>query len=354
MVENTLDGKIGHLKERTLGVEVFGRDPGYDTNLDPVVRTTAGEIRKRIAQYYHEPGHEAEIRIDLPSGSYVPEFHPAAKIVLPITPSRRTWSIPVVASAAIAALVVTLTWMYQWSSVSALDRFWRPILESSSPVLLCVGQPRNLSSTPGPTLLQSADSEVPVTVQDLHRLGNQHVSLADATTLSRLAGLLQAKGKPYHIRGRATTTLTELRDGPVILIGAFNNDWTLRLTGQQRFTFERDPKQPQISWIKDQNNPSSMDWKVDFSMPYVNLNEDYAIISRVSDPTLYRMVVVAAGITKFGTIAAGEFLTDPVYMETIAKQAPANWEHRNFQAVIATRVINGNCGPPRLVATHFF
>ena len=69
VVEHALFGDSGQLKERTLGIEVFARDPHYDTNLDPVVRTTAGEIRKRIAQYYHEPGHEGEVRIDLPARS---------------------------------------------------------------------------------------------------------------------------------------------------------------------------------------------------------------------------------------------------------------------------------------------
>ena len=75
VVEHTLEGNVEPLKERTLGIEVFGREIDYDTNLDHIVRSTAGEIRKRIAQYYHESGHESEIRIDLPSGSYVPEFH---------------------------------------------------------------------------------------------------------------------------------------------------------------------------------------------------------------------------------------------------------------------------------------
>src|SRR5438105_23100 len=79
VVEQTLDGHIAKLKERTLGVDAFHRDPEYDTNLDPVVRTCACEVRKRIAHYYQEPGHQREIRIDLPSGSYHPEFHfPAA------------------------------------------------------------------------------------------------------------------------------------------------------------------------------------------------------------------------------------------------------------------------------------
>ena len=79
VVESALQGQPDTIKERQLGVQVFGREPDYDTNLDPIVRYTAGEVRKRIAQYYHLPEHQGELRIDLPSGSYVPEFHfPAA------------------------------------------------------------------------------------------------------------------------------------------------------------------------------------------------------------------------------------------------------------------------------------
>src|SRR5580692_1095021 len=62
VVEQTLAGKTESLKERTLGVDVFARPSHYDTNEDPIVRVTAGEIRKRIAQYYQEPGHEDELR----------------------------------------------------------------------------------------------------------------------------------------------------------------------------------------------------------------------------------------------------------------------------------------------------
>ena len=75
IVAKTLQGQVSILKERTLGVEVFGRAPDYDTNADPIVRMTAGEIRKRIAQYYHESDHRVELRIDLPSGSYTAQFH---------------------------------------------------------------------------------------------------------------------------------------------------------------------------------------------------------------------------------------------------------------------------------------
>ena len=75
ITERTLAGDIASLKERTLGVEVFGRAPDYDTSQDPIVRAGAAEIRKKLAQYYQEPGHESEVRIDLLAGSYIAEFH---------------------------------------------------------------------------------------------------------------------------------------------------------------------------------------------------------------------------------------------------------------------------------------
>ncbi len=59
VVEKTLRGEIEDLKERILGIEVFQRPTGYDTNADPVVRFSAGEIRRRIAQFYQYSSDEA-------------------------------------------------------------------------------------------------------------------------------------------------------------------------------------------------------------------------------------------------------------------------------------------------------
>src|ERR1700742_5159850 len=73
-VEQTLLGNASELKERTIGVEAFGREPNYDVNLDPVVSTTAAEVRKRLTQYYYSPDHAGELIIEVPIGSYVPLF----------------------------------------------------------------------------------------------------------------------------------------------------------------------------------------------------------------------------------------------------------------------------------------
>ena len=143
VVEHALDNDMDRLKERRLGIEVFGREADYDTNLDPVVRITAGEIRKRIAQYYHETGHAGRSRIDLPVGSYVPEFQPPAETrsLDPLRPSRHRWLAAAITAVALIAVLAGLAWTRPWASRSALEQFWSPVLASSSPVLLCVGLP---------------------------------------------------------------------------------------------------------------------------------------------------------------------------------------------------------------------
>src|ERR1700749_2723311 len=74
VVEQTLNGSASQIKERTIGVEVFGREPTYDTNLDHIVRTAATELRKRLAIYYGDEKHRSELRMGLSPGSYIPHF----------------------------------------------------------------------------------------------------------------------------------------------------------------------------------------------------------------------------------------------------------------------------------------
>src|SRR5215475_9708088 len=100
ITERTLAGDITAVKERMLGMSVFGRPPEYDTSQDPIVRVTAAEVRKKLAQYYQEPVHHSEVRIDLLPGCYVPEFRrtlsetvtppevPAAAVIPPV-PAKR-------------------------------------------------------------------------------------------------------------------------------------------------------------------------------------------------------------------------------------------------------------------------
>ena len=84
VVNQRMAGQVDNLREKVIGVEAFGRSSGYDTTEDPVVRITAGEVRKRLAQYYQDPDRGGELRIELLPGSYVPEFHrPVVAVPVP-------------------------------------------------------------------------------------------------------------------------------------------------------------------------------------------------------------------------------------------------------------------------------
>ncbi len=76
IVTHTLEGDLDSLRERMIGAELFGRPVSYDTGNDSVVRVRASEVRKKLASYYSNAGRQPQpVRIELPSGSYVPRFH---------------------------------------------------------------------------------------------------------------------------------------------------------------------------------------------------------------------------------------------------------------------------------------
>jgi hypothetical protein len=357
ITEQTLAGDFGSLKERTLGVEVFGRPPDYDTAQDPVVRASAAEIRKKLAQYYQEPGHESETRIDLLSGSYVAEFHfnesPAPE---PAPPQKRyrviTWG---VAALAVAVIVVLVLLFPGWRR-SDLDRLWEPMLKAPGTVLICVGQPvtYNLKSSQAQDAIQGVGGSSvhpPIREQDLLILWDRYVALGDALCLVHLTSLFEKYGRPYRIRGERSTTFADLRDTPAVLIAAFDNPWTLRIAGQLRFSFAKDSAH-ETDWVHDRLHPDNAEWRVTGAWPNWDIPYDYAILSRVLDTTTDRPVVIAAGITQYGTMAAGEFLSSPEYVAEAARQFPRDWPKKNLQIVLRVPVVNHMSGRPRVLATH--
>ena len=66
VVDRHLEGRGLELKESVIGVEVFGRSPGYNPQHDPIVRTEARRLRTRLSEYYQSPGAETAVVNELP------------------------------------------------------------------------------------------------------------------------------------------------------------------------------------------------------------------------------------------------------------------------------------------------
>ena len=374
IVQEELEGRGDQLKERTLGVEVFGRDAGYDTTSDPIVRVTAAEIRKRIAQYYQDCGDPDELRISLPPGSYVPHFewprasssnvatepsesapamdgpavpipqtypHDLRETAIPHRP-RRLWAIAAVLLA--LAVIATLASIHFRRTI--LESFWSPVLSPGESVVVCFPQ----GHINGITLRDAAN---PLQQHQLNEQMNA-VVLDDLQPLVSLAGLLEMRHQRYSLRGEDATTLTDLRQGPAIFLGAFDNPWTLRLTRGLRFRFGNDPQMAHF-WIEDTQGPERIHWAIDRNVQETTNNyRDYAIVARFRDANTGQIAVVAAGIARGGTIAAGEFLTQAADMDSIRSQAPKGWEGQNMEFVLSTEIIDGRPSPPKVEATYFW
>lgn len=368
VIEKTLAGQEDALKERTLGVEIFGRQADYDTSSDPIVRVTAAEIRKRIAQYYQDPGHESELRISLQAGGYIPQFHDpssakddgAALVVQkPVEtppnppegikqrpPHHHFWRGFAVSFVTLAIIAGGLAWYWQVRH-SPFDFFWGPVLNSSDPVLFCIADQRQYSNI---ALFDASDQSRQLILHD----SLTAVVIDDLSPAVKVAGLLQANGKKYSLRGESDTSLMDLRAGPTIFIGAFDNAWTLRLTKPLRYHFFNNADMSELG-VVDSNAPSSTAWMVSRPQQMATNNyRDFAIVARFTDNITGKVAVVVAGVARGGTIAAGEFLTDPANLAQLMRAAKAAGNKKNMEMVLSTQIIGGEPGTPKLEASYFW
>ena len=353
VVEHALNNPASELKERTIGIEVFGREPSYDTNHDPVVRTSAVEIRKRLIQYYHDPARDGELRIELVVGSYIPRFRSPSDTVHTIAPVRaevpapqahaRTWRIPL--AFAIVLAVATLIWFSPWNTMSSADRFWAPVWDSPDPVLI------GLSGGPGPATPAATDSNAQ-TLGDLFHNRADYVPMGDAAAMARILSSLRERGKPINLVYSSSIQLADLKSGPAILIGPVNR-WLEMMAQDLRFTIQRDDAVTR-TWISDRQHPDRRDWSVQVNAQSSSVAEAYALISRVWNPTTGRFMVCISGLSPYATSAAGEFVSNTPKMAELLKSAPSGWSKRNVQIVIAATRVGTNVGIPRAVATYFW
>ena len=386
IVEKALAGEADSLKERTIGVEVFDRSPAYDTNADTVVRYTAGEVRKRLVLHYHELAKKPAIQISLPPGSYVPEFmHTQDDVSEPEIPappataespspsnwvhasdslmagapsrpplqteamrewpgaspslaSRKQW--PLSLLVVIGAIVLAgVGWKYKGSQPQVpLDRFWAPVLHDQTAIPVCIG---------GSVFSQTHTSGVATATKDIEY---PFVSMQSASAVAQISALLARKGgATAQLQASATTPLNELREHPVVLLGGYNNQWTLRLVQPLRFHFTA-PEQGEK--IVDDAHPGIL-WERDPLLPCSGA-DDYALVARFRDPTTDGWVVVLAGVGRNGTEAAAQFATSPRYMTMLRDKVGADFSNKNIEAVLKVHVIEGKTGAPAIMAVHMW
>jgi hypothetical protein len=392
IVDETLAGRSELLKERLIGVNVFGRRPDYDTNEDPIVRARAAEVRKRLAQFYVGEGSRSAVRIEISPGSYLASFseyatRPASvsvssapeqsgmeapKLVLPTLPhverpesihrnQQRRRRLIISLSAIVLPCLAFGVW-FLLRPTAPIDLFWKPLINAPNPVVVYSGanavyllSPDFISRYKSTHHLDGLKSQglefvVPISPDtrlepdDLIAYKNDYLTIGDLAANVRVASLLTSHRQRFDLRLGDDVVFGDLRQNPTVLIGAFNNSWTMELTGDLPFNVYG----AQALSIREQANPGRI-WMPTYDSDG-RATMDYAVITRMPRSKTGQALIAIAGLTQKGTQGAADFVTDPEQMKRLSISAPNDWYRKNLQFILQTRVVNNTATSPVVVA----
>jgi hypothetical protein len=401
VVQHALTGNHERLKERTIGADLFDRPAGYSTGDDPIVRVQAGEVRRRLGQFYQSEGVHSPIHIELHLGSYTPEFNwiqdlqkPAEphlaplpelhrqtevlpEISLPKVPSQEVITIrrveksrPLIWASPILGLVLVLAYFLigadqATAPQSALKQFWAPVFNNSTPVLICLANPPTYRPSPGlyrkyaknpaaySTEFARLSQPPPFQPSDKMEWGDMveypdfGVAKGDVYAAIRLSTVLATMGKESQVRIGTNYSFEDLRNSPAVVVGAFNNRWTMMMTANLHFAFAEMNGNATIL----ERGGAGRTWSAKTDSNHV-VTEDFGVVTRLMNSSTGQFVVILAGIKANGTQAAGEFVSSSGGLEQALRAAPAEWKTKNMQFVLQTTVTDSVNGPPRLVAEY--
>jgi hypothetical protein len=401
IVEQSIAGNFESLKERSIGIELFGRAPSYDTGEDAIVRVTASDVRKRLLQHYGAQGTNSEARFVLPLGSYVPElrrdFHglenldrPAAgapEPVVTIAPQK------VVAGAEVVP-VLPLTKPRQvgkWAAfgillvglnVSVWGLFWRhsPTKGTESVAILPWS---TLFRNAGPIKVVTSDPNI----EKIERLSDQPISLSDYANhqyipnpgalspeilrfckdflrgdlapavdigvVARLAALAQTGASRVEVQGARDIRLSEVyTDDNFIFLGSpRSNRWANLFNNQLDFRFELGSGQEIIRNVHPRSDEKSV--YVPTAGGYAT-GQSFATISFLPNPGQNGHILLLAGANGEGTTAAGELITNRQRLSTelrncgITPTGPVKY----FQLLLALNTMAGSPSDVKVIACH--
>lgn len=366
IVEQALAGHLESIKERLIGVELFGRSPSYDTGNDAIVRVTASDVRKRLLQHYGKYAAASDVRIALPLGSYVPEFHyepvshehanepitstqpcstiqtaiegageppsasalhiesvPEAPRIRPVRPRLGLGKI----ATALVMLLNLLAWGYVWHRLQSRRASITPLagfFSSPHPVYLVTSDPDMAA------IQQFTGTEVSVSDYVNHRVFSasddmtpemrrfrdsfmraDKAAAVDAQIAVHIGELVEAHANRILVRTARSIQMADLqRDNNFILLGSPRSDpWSALFSDQLDFQFTYDKNSGQEIIRNVHPRPNEAAQYVPTAMGGAT-GKTYAIIALVRNFDQHAQILLLAGADAEGTEAAGRILTD--------------------------------------------
>jgi hypothetical protein len=373
-------------KERTIGIEALQRTPDYDTSEDAIVRVTANEVRKRLAQYYQVAGTSTDPVIALPAGSYAVTFHwqlPQPEPEPAKAPDRKPdWLAPrVVAALALLVLVVCAV-AYAISTVrpgstpflgrsaaalqssfAKADPLWSRVFNAGQKTNIVLsdavyremqyflGRDVSLSEYLAPgypgSLLASAKPE---TRQAIAFLGRQQTtSIGSATLGSRLLVFGARMGGdpviryPRHINAREFNT-----DNFILLGSRLSIPWGELFEPSMNFPLATDAATHRFYLRNRAPRPGEPAEYRESD----NHEQTYADVAVLPNLAGTGTVVILNGIDMVAAEASGEFALDGSLSARLASMPAGPSGNRYAEILIRVRAIAGTAANIEVVATR--
>jgi hypothetical protein len=412
IVDQAIVGHFESLKERVIGVELFGRSPSYDTGEDAIVRVTASDVRKRLMRHYARYGSTLEFHISLPLGSYIPEISrvlphntspphveeiqghrniaaatqpetlasfPVTPVTIPLHPEtytepnkggRRRW---LAVFLALTVLNVAL-WGFFWNHLarkagaSASTLPWSALLDSTRALQLITsdpdiaeiqgytGEPISVSDYANHNYIPDPDKLTPDITQICRILlrGNK-ASLVDTPIAVRIAELALGHAKRIDVHPARSVQLSGLQtDDNLVLLGSpRSNPWGAFFSDQLdfRFVYDRDSSQEIIRNVHPR--PHEQADYVPTALGWAT-GQSYAIVALVRNPDQNGHVLLLAGANAEGTEAAGKLVTELPRLTNVLKDCgiPPTGALQPFELLLRLNLMAGSPTNVNVEACH--
>jgi hypothetical protein len=404
IIRQSAAGRLTNLKERTIGVELFGRAPTYDTGEDAIVRVTASDVRKRLVQHYSGSGNASEFRISLPSGGYVPELiriprvetdlvHqsplagnsedvPGLLIVpLPTTVYRaplgwKYWILPVLGAIALTVGIALSIMNHSLHMLTAGRQIkgpssapWASLFDGSRRVLIIASDPNieeiqrishsglslsdyaNQSYMP-PGTSNLSPSEIAFMKEILR--GNK-ISAFDGSIIANLASLMTPGQNRLLVKAARDFRVKDFQtDENLVFLGSTrSNPWTSIFDSVLDFQFAFNSG-TQSEFIRNIHPEKGERSEYIPTAGGFATGESYALISVLHNPGYEGRVLILAGASGEGTVAAGNIVADPARWAAALQPCRLTQDasRQSLQILLHLETMAGSPGTVNTVACH--
>ena len=346
--------------EQQIGIRVFGRNPGYNSSEDSIVRTHARLLRQKLTAYFAEEGISENIVLEMPKGHYLPTFQiregaaagPVELVTVPLAEQeakgvsqadttdrgQRRWIWKLAWVVLPVLMVVGILMWHPWNrpqaAPSAVQTFWRPFLTGDPPIVIFSNALFTGDSTHG---LRYAAPQATNEAEDGSYV-DTYTGIGELAAVYNLTRLFDAHRATFILKRSLLVTWDEAELRNLIFIGSRAENPSLRvLPGTTDFTMVASPDSAGVV----NRHPKPGEPAV-YSRPEHPLVSDYAILALLPGVQPDKRILIFSGLTTFGTQAAVDYVCQPeTAAELLKKVTGPKGEIRPFEAVLETTIGGG-------------